>query len=75
MGDIELTRPIIGIENRTPQEVFDIMCDRIARSGLEARKAEVGMRERAALEAEEYHVHSVAAAIRALPLTEGGDTP
>jgi hypothetical protein len=24
-----LTRPIIGIENRTPQEAFDIMCDRI----------------------------------------------
>lgn len=29
----ELTRPIIGIENRTAQEVFDIMCDRI-RSAL-----------------------------------------
>lgn len=26
-----LTRPIIGIENRTAQEVFDIMCDRIVR--------------------------------------------
>lgn len=25
----QLTRPIIGIENRTPLEVFDIMCDRI----------------------------------------------
>lgn len=25
----ELTRPIIGIENRTAQEVFDMMCDRI----------------------------------------------
>lgn len=25
----ELTRPIIGIENRTAQEVFDIMADRI----------------------------------------------
>ena len=25
----DLTRPIIGIENRTAQEVFDIMCDRI----------------------------------------------
>lgn len=24
-----LTRPVIGIENRTPQEVFDIMADRI----------------------------------------------
>lgn len=29
----ELTRPIIGIENRTAQEVFDIMCDR-TRSAL-----------------------------------------
>ncbi len=28
-----LTRPIIGIENRTPLEVFDIMADRI-RSAL-----------------------------------------
>jgi hypothetical protein len=27
-----LIRPIIGIENRTAQEVFDIMCDRIAAS-------------------------------------------
>jgi len=27
-GVSELTRPIIGIENRTPQEVFDIMVDR-----------------------------------------------
>jgi hypothetical protein len=25
----ELTRPIIGIENRAAQEVFDIMVDRI----------------------------------------------
>lgn len=25
----DLTRPIIGIENRTAQEVFDIMCDRL----------------------------------------------
>ncbi len=24
-----LTRPVIGIENRTPQEVFDIMCARL----------------------------------------------
>ena len=28
----ELTRPIIGIENRTAQEVFDIMCDRFTRA-------------------------------------------
>jgi hypothetical protein len=27
-GVEDLTRPIIGIENRTPQEVFDIMADR-----------------------------------------------
>ena len=26
----ELLRPIVGVENRTAQEVFDIMCDRIA---------------------------------------------
>lgn len=25
---VELTRPIIGIENRTAQEVFDILCSR-----------------------------------------------
>lgn len=25
----ELTRPIVGIENRTAQEVFDIMCARL----------------------------------------------
>jgi hypothetical protein len=31
-----LTRPIAGIENRTAQEVFDIMCDRIRLSGLPA---------------------------------------
>lgn len=24
---LALTRPIVGIENRTAQEVFDIMCD------------------------------------------------
>lgn len=27
-----VTRPIVGIENRTAQEVFDIMCDRIRRA-------------------------------------------
>lgn len=33
MNEIEnAVRPIIGIENRTPQEVFDIMCDRIKRT-------------------------------------------
>ena len=37
-----LTRPIIGIENRTPQEAFDIMCDRIrgALTELQHRRAE-----------------------------------
>lgn len=77
----ELTRPIIGIENRTPQEVFDIMCNRVrhslARAGLEARKAEESMRERAASEgyrvcAETRHVtlgDAVATAILSLPLT------
>lgn len=30
----ELTRPIIGLENRTPQEVFDIMKDRILKGQL-----------------------------------------
>lgn len=30
--DSELTRPIIGIENRTAQEVFDIMADRVRRA-------------------------------------------
>jgi hypothetical protein len=29
MRQDQLTRPIIGIENRTALEVFDIMCDRI----------------------------------------------
>lgn len=33
------TRPIIGIENRTAQEVFDIMCDRL-RTALATSKAE-----------------------------------
>lgn len=28
----DLTRPIVGIENRTAAEVFDIMCDRIRRA-------------------------------------------
>ena len=33
------TRPIIGIENRTAQEVFDIMCDRL-RSALAQEREE-----------------------------------
>lgn len=36
----ELTRPIIGIENRTPQEVFDIMCDRVRHSLAATRTSE-----------------------------------
>jgi hypothetical protein len=32
----DITRPIIGIENRTAQEVFDIMCDRIRLAGYPA---------------------------------------
>ena len=30
-----LTRKIIGIENRTPHEVFDIMCDRVGATSRE----------------------------------------
>jgi hypothetical protein len=33
-----ITRPLIGIENRTAQEVFDVMCDR-ARAALSAKEA------------------------------------
>jgi hypothetical protein len=36
-----LCRPIIGIENRTAQEAFDIMADRI-RAALSSRSAEAG---------------------------------
>lgn len=39
MATLKLTRPIIGIEYRTPQDVFDIMCARIkfaAKSDLRA---------------------------------------
>lgn len=36
----DLCRPIIGIENRTPLEVFDIMCDRF-RGHLSSQSAEV----------------------------------
>ncbi|CAH0339601.1 hypothetical protein [Rhizobium sp. CECT 9324] len=31
-GNNDITRPIVGIENRTAQEVFDIMVDRIRRT-------------------------------------------
>ena len=33
---LALTRPIVGIENRTAQEVFDIMCDRFRLAALVA---------------------------------------
>lgn len=36
---VDLTRPIVGIENRTAQEVFDIMCDRIRLARTEASAA------------------------------------
>lgn len=36
----ELTRPIIGIENRTAREVFDIMVDRIRRLEAPADRVE-----------------------------------
>lgn len=38
----ELTRPIIGIENRTAQEVFDIMADRIRSCLLDKPEAVEG---------------------------------
>jgi len=47
-----LVRPIIGIEYRTPQEVFDIMCDRFAyqKALIETQAREIE-RLREALEA------------------------
>lgn len=39
-----LTRPIVGIENRTAVEVFDIMCDRIARAMQTAMAGRVTVR-------------------------------
>lgn len=38
MGSEDILRPIIGIENRTAQEVFDIMCDRFGHR-IEATRA------------------------------------
>lgn len=37
----DLTRPIIGIENRTAQEVFDIMCDRLRAAEAPSRTGRV----------------------------------
>lgn len=39
---IELTRPIIGIENRTAQEAFDIMVDRIRNAGRQEGRRSPG---------------------------------
>lgn len=43
----DLTRPIIGINNRTPLEVFDIMCDRFTRAMQAAMPAPAGVRVKA----------------------------
>lgn len=53
----DLTRPIIGIENRTAQEAFDIMCDRIrhALATQHRREAEAGFREFAKMVDESPH--------------------
>lgn len=37
----ELTRPIIGLENRTPQEVFDIMKDRIIQQAESVERSHI----------------------------------
>lgn len=41
----DIFRPIIGIENRTPQEVFDMMCDRIRFAASPAAPQAVGVGE------------------------------
>lgn len=46
----DATRPIIGIENRTAQEVFDMMCDRIRYAKVpdliaHIERLEAGLRE------------------------------
>jgi hypothetical protein len=38
----KLTRPIIGLENRSALEVFDIMCDRIRAALSNAARGEEG---------------------------------
>lgn len=53
----DLTRPIIGIENRTAQEVFDIMCSRFT-----AYLSALGEREPVAADLEraqpvQAHIH------------------
>lgn len=40
-----LTRPIVGIENRTPLEVFDIMCDRIRSQDTNLARMREALRE------------------------------
>lgn len=42
----ELTRPIIGIENRTAQEVLDIMRDRFTRENASSKAEIEGLRMR-----------------------------
>lgn len=77
----ELTRPIIGIEHRTAQEVFDIMSDRIRRAALrrpapepdagEVDAVETAIR-RALLESPDVReaARAVLAALRARPAGE-----
>ena len=101
MGDIELTSAVNELKEHQRQldpdgwevgvsrQALDIVLEALARSGLEARKAEESMRERAVKAAEAYaaqfpaypefdQMHNaaieVANTIRALPLT-GGDKP
>lgn len=78
----DLTRPIIGIENRTAQEVFDIMCDRI-RSRLSASiPAEIGELVERMEDVNSYQApyanppvaslcHEAASALRALSVRNG----
>ena len=45
----DLTRPIIGIENRSALEVFDIMCDRIRGAAKASATVDESVRVAAAL--------------------------
>lgn len=49
-----LTRPIIGIENRAPQEVFDIMCDRFRSGTKETERPSLDRIELAERIADDY---------------------
>ena len=46
----DLVRPIIGVESRTPEQVFEIMCDRI-RHGVQEWARLIGAVEQIAAEA------------------------